>query len=158
MARPSTRDLLDAIQENTRALQQLTLFLQTRIGQGNFAERVSSRASEKPHVAEDTLIVVGPLSINLDQRIVLAHNKISDPISRKRFNVLVYLSLRQGSWVSVETLAEEFWSGDHLDAPLENVRQAIFNVRKILNSVDCRHMFESEGTTPRMHRIIVKEM
>lgn len=158
MAQPSTRDLLRAIQENTKALRQLKLFLQTRVQHGNFAEHVSSGASKKPQAAEDTIVVVGPLAINLSQRVVLAHNKTSDPISRKRFDVLVYLALRQGRWVSVETLAEEFWSGSHLDAPLENVKQAVFNVRNILNSVGCRDMLESEGTTPRMHRIVVKEV
>lgn len=154
MAQPSARDLLEAIQENTRALRQLTLFLQTRVQHGNFAEHVSSGTSKKPQAAEDTLVVVGPLAINLSQRIVLAHNKTSDPISRKRFDVLVYLALRQGKWVSVETLAEEFWSGDHLDAPLENVKQAVLHVRRVLESVDCSNMWESTGKMPRMHRII----
>lgn len=153
MAQPSTRDLLEAIQENTRALRQLTLFLQTRMQHGNFAECISSGASKKLQVAEESFIVVGPLVINLEQRVVSAHGKTSEPISEKRFNLLVYLALRQGKWVSVQTLAEEFWSGDHLDAPLENVKQAVLHVRRILESVGCSNMWESTGKLPRMHRI-----
>ena len=85
-------------------------------------------------------LVFGPLSINLDERSARV-NQESLPLTRKEFDILVYLARNRNRVVAKESLAEHLW-GDYMDSAdsFDFIYAHVKNLRRKLAAKDLGKM------------------